>query len=996
MKSFIEKIIEDIPKQHLDNLRNCCYIFPTRRGKLMFQQLLSARFEEETFWSPYIMSIEDFMERMTYRKVTDDLTLLFELYDVYLQFDDIETTPFDSFDKFFPWGEILLKDFDEIDKYLVDASDIYQNIYDIKQLEAAIGVDEELTKAVEQFRSVVSVENKTVLLENFLRIWAIVGDVYTAFKAQLKKKKLAYEGMLYREILGKIKSPKHPMKGIQLIFCGFNALSNTEEEIFDYLLKREEAWVYWDADILYMENQWFEAGMFLRTYKEKWTMERSKWFIGDMMQTKKEIHIVSTVQHMAQVKIASKILKKTLDETDAPIEQTALVLANENLLMPMLYALPDNVMEANVTMGYPLQNTPLTHLVNSLFDLHSHQSGKNKIYFRTEDVSVFLNNAYVQSVLELKGASLSKWLHKYRKTYLFIEDIEEKLEGYPILLALFKVIHNSTQFIEMLIEFLKELFLHFTPEDYMQNIAEIDLDPDMVDADTPAVNLIVEATALEQDYIYLYIQHLNIFYDNVKVNIHRLNLALLKKMLQETLGTLKASFSGGTNKGLQVMGFLETRTLDFENLFILSANEGNLPMERKLNSYIPFSLRKAFKMPTFEEQDAIYAYHFYRLLQTTKKVVLIYDSELGGNNNERSRFIAQLLNAVKYSYNPNITITEKTYATAPPQVKQEQKAITVEKTASIMEHLRSRMYKKGNRPSTYKYFSPTALSTYIACPLQFYLKYVADLKETPDESTKIEANDFGNIVHKTLEHFYEPFKNEQLVKEKVAPLNKEETIVEHMNDALKEARLINETYTELQGKNVIAFTTIKQIINDVLNTDLESMPFKLHELETNSQMFDLNFDGEFYVGLNGTIDRVDEIEDLEGRTVRIVDYKTGEVKDKTLKMTEDVNEYIELLFTNTDYRYVFQAFYYSFLYWKANPSIPLKPGIYSLKETDKGVQMIPDTKASELFSTKELLEAFERRLKLLFQELMQADVAFKQTEDSANCRFCAYREICSL
>ncbi len=997
MKSFIQKIIEEIPADNLESLRQCCYVFPTRRGALMFDKLLAKRFPDETFWAPSIMSIENFVEFMTRRKVTDNLTLLFELYDVYLQLEDVEQNPFDTFDKFMPWGEILLKDFDEIDKYLVDAKDLYENIYDIREVEAVIGVDEEVGKAVEQFRSVVSVEEKTDLLKNFLRIWEIVGDVYTAFKQQLKEKKLAYEGMLYREILEKIKSGKHPLSKTQIYFCGFNALSNAEEVIYDHLLKKEMAWVYWDADVLYLNNKWFEAGMFVRYYKEKWTTERSKWFIGNMMQTPKNINIVGTVQQMAQVKVASGLLKKTLDETESDIAQTAVVLADENLLLPMLYALPNNVPEANVTMGYPLKNTPLATLVNSLFDLHINVSGKNKIYFKTADVTAFFNNSYVQSILKEKGVVFSKWMLQHRRNYVFIEDILERLEDFPILKKVFVKNEKPSEFLTLLRNFLKDLFIFFVPTEE-ESLIPLQMQSILTDEFGNIIEMENDMTfTIEQDFIYQFLFHLRVFVENIKSNFGRLSLTLIKKMFISILPNISASFSGKTNKGLQMMGFLETRTLDFENLFILSVNEGKLPTKRKLNSYIPYSLRKAFKMPTFEEQDAIYAYHFYRLLQTAKNVTLIYDLETDTKGaGERSRFIPQLLNSVKYTRNPNITIKEKTYSTLPPQSKQVREPINVSKTDTVLERLQERIYTKGNRPQTYKYFSPTALSTYINCPLEFYFKYVASLKETVDESTTIEATDLGNIVHQTLESLYKPLKNKVLQKEDITQLNDDTKIVGFMNDALKQAHLIHEDHNELEGKNVLTFQTIRQLIEDVLITDSKTKRLKLHELETTSQVFDLNFDGENCVGLSGTIDRVDEVENLEGRTIRIVDYKTGNVKDKNLKLPKNLEEYMDQVFGESEYRYTFQAFYYTFLYWKAHPNLPLQAGIYSLKETYKGVQLIPGDAEKMTFSIGQLLTAFEEKLKGLFQELLDTNMDFQQTENEDNCKYCVYREICGV
>jgi len=700
---------------------------------------------------------------------------------------------------------------------------------------------------------------------------------------------------------------------------------------------------------------------------------------------------------MAQVKVASTLLKEILEETEADLAQTAVVLADENFLLPMLYALPDNVTEANVTMGYPLKNTPLATLVNSLFDLHIGVSGKNKIYFKTADVALFFSNSYVQSVLKERGAIFSKWMLQHRRTYVFIDDIHERLVDFPILIKIFKKTEKPSEFLTLLRTFLKDLFIFFMPAEE-ERLVPVQPSQAILDPEGNFIEEEVEpAFSIEQDFIYQFLSHLREFVDNIKSNFSRLSLTLIKRMFTSILPNISASFSGKTNQGLQMMGFLETRTLDFENLFILAVNEGKLPTKRSLNSYIPYSLRKAFKMPTFEEQDAIYAYHFYRLLQTAKNITLIYDLETDSKGaGERSRFIAQLLNSVKYTKNSNITINERTYSTLPPKSNQARKPINVNKTDAVLERLQERIYTKGKRPQTYKYFSPTALSTYVNCPLEFYFKYVASLKESVDEATTIEATDLGNIVHQTLEHLYKPLKNKVLKKDDITQLQDDTKIIGFMNEALKQAHLVHEDHNELEGKNVLTFQTIKQLIEDVLVTDSKTKNLKLHELETTSQVFDLNFDGEHCVGLSGTIDRVDEVENLEGRTVRIVDYKTGQVKDQNLKHPKNLEEYMENVFTDSAYRYTFQAFYYTFLYWKANPSLPLQAGIYSLKDTQKGVQMIPSDVNSMSFSMTELLTAFEEKLKALFSKLMDKETPFKQTENEDNCKYCVYKEICGI
>ncbi len=993
MQTFIQQLAAEISDEELQVLRKRAYIFPTRRGVLLFTKELTKRSKNKTFWPPLIMSIQDFVEYVTRRKVSDPMTLLFELYEVYMQHDKDEHL--DTFDKFYAWGEVLLKDFDEIDKYLVDANALYEDIYEIKEIESWFGADEEAIQAIQQFRNVLSGEEKTHLQQKFLHIWQIVGEVYHAFKQRLRSKKLAYEGMLYRSLVNLFKENRDRTGLNEIYFCGFNALSNAEEEILDTLFEQKRAVAYWDVDKIYMENEWHEAGMFLRRYKEKWPTERSRWIEGDMLQDEKNVQIIQTIQSMGQTKIAADLLTKEIDATHIKEAKTVLVLADENLLLPSLYALPSNVTETNVTMGYPAFNNPLCQLMNLLIDLQINRSGKGEnSYYKNENINAFLKNPYIQNIAGDDYPVYYDWMLKNRRRYLGLEEIKETLTQDLIQTALEPQI-LAKDVLEHLIQIMRDLFEFYLKEhqnkaEKIQKLSPTEKIPELTTTEKPVENE-VEGNP-ELDFIFHFIKHLIDFQENIAPNIHKISIALLRRMLNENLKTLKIPFTGDAQKGLQIMGFLETRTLDFENLFILSVNEGQLPTERKINSFIPYNLRKTFSMPTFEEQDAIYCYHFYRLLQRAKKVYLIYDSEAKaqGTGGEKSRFIGQLSRLIKRRGNTSkIRIEEKMYGLPVPANTAQHTPIQVIKTPAIMEKLENYLYRKGKQKEDIQYFSPTAIGTYLDCSLRFYFRYIARLYELEDYSEHIEAVDLGDIVHQTMELLYRSFTHKTVTEEMLKPLLNEGLLTARIESILLEKKFIKESFKELTGRNMITFNIILKIVKSVVQKDIEYAPFIVHSVENRAKQEWIQINESTLVFLNGIIDRVDEPLNDEVKGLRIIDYKTGKVELFKQRKESD-EEYIEKYFADPRYKAGFQAYFYAWLYYKQNSTQNIKAGIYHLKEINKGIKMLRNNQLID----QSLLIHFEDLLREKLQELFNFDAPFVQTEDVTRCEFCTYKDIC--
>jgi len=998
MTGFTQQIINDLSENELVELQHSCYIFPTRRGGIHFENELAKKYTQQTFWAPGIMDIADFVEEVIGRKKTDDMTLLFELYDVYLQFDDT----IESFEKFYPWGEIILKDFDEIDKYLVDAQALYQNILEIKEIEAMFGANEEALSAVQNFRKVLNVDEQSELLSRFLSVWKVVGEVYIAYRERLYEKDLAYEGMLYRELVTKIAAQKDNIGYQRYIFCGFNALSNAEEAIFDSLASQERAIFYWDADKLMLENEWHETGYFLRKYKQKWDEHISRWVITDMVKTEKKINIMEAPKNMAQVKAVGNILNKLIDQEGFELEQSVVVLADENLLFPMLYALPEKIVRLNVSIGYPAVSSHLVHLINNLFELHI---TRRKKYFRADLIARLCASGYLQLIASDEINDLRILLLENRKTYLSLDE-ESKLGSIinnTILLGLFKETKTADEFLKLLNEFLTELFSFFIRKKEVapgaEGLTEEEKNTRFIEEDIAKLPY-----REELDFIFEVIKHLFQFRDHLSDHLPKIDLKMLFRMFNERITQLKIPFTGETDVGLQMMGFLETRTLDFENLIILSVNEGQLPTERKLNSYIPYSLRKGFQMPTFEEQDAIYAYHFYRLLQRTKKAYLLFDGESGGKGSkERSRYLSQLERmAAIQPPDGKFTVTSWLIGTEGIEIPETPLPIVVDKTPEVLEKLarfiqkevtNNEVKKEGEEEEKNHAFSPTSLTAYIKCPLQFYFNYLAELKEKKDFTQEIEANDLGNIVHQVLENLYKPYGDKEISKEIVKELAKPWRIKKEAERILRDkTKLVEKDAADLTGKNIVTFNIILQLVEKVLENDIQTAPFVIHGLEI-KKTHTLNVDGK-KMDLQGTIDRVDQLlDDNLQQNVRIIDYKTGKVtfSDKKTNI-EELDDFLTKHFTDPKLSAPFQACYYAYLYHQTQPQKALQTGIFALKESSKGVQLLNKDNSS---FTSEFYLVFEEKLKNLLREMMNPDIPFVQTEDEKNCIYCTFKEICN-
>lgn len=944
MKSFHHSLVDRIRVEDLPSLKDHCYVFPTKRGGVFFKQYLLRSFKGENFFLPAILSIEEFVEKLSHRTITDELTLLFELFKIYQKRDKNL-----DFDRFYAWGRIILKDYDEIDRYMADAKKIYLGLQELKEIEHVFGFNDELRDIVANFRSITDKQEKTKLLTEFLKIWEAVGQVHGQFQQVLVEKQLCYGGILYRQLAENIgeSSFEHPFKFYHI--CGFNALSRSEETIFDQLVSKGIGQLYWDADVLYMHDKKEEAGNFLRAYRDKWP--DSVWMIEDSLATDKTVSIAAVPQSVGQAHIGAQLLAAGAEKGWRP-EQTAIVLADEKLLLPVLYALPFNDHRVNVTMGYPVKFTVAYDLVDSYLELYRksvYEGGEILVYLY--DLKPLLSNAYLSLMQPKLYETVINWSIREKKTRVSLDELQAQLES-PHIKALLSAKPTWESLFEAITKYLTQVFYHFKQS---------------------------EENPVDQEFIYFFLREFNKIGQYLTERSEKLSLKLTKKIVREHFKAAKIPFEGEPVEGFQIMGFLETRTLDFKNVIILSANEGKIPAQRSMNTYIPYALRRAFELPTFEEQDAIYAYHFKRLLQRAENVHFTYDAEVSKDSSgERSRFILQQL--LKYESRPNITISEQQYTGKLRPVDLTEQVISVPKSPLVLANMQR--YVAGSQEA--KFMSPTSLTTYITCPLRFYFQYVLRIRETEDVEEDIDARNFGIVVHRVLELLYQPWLKKEIGADEIKGLEK--LVEAKVQEVLREEKIVQDNQ-KLVGKDVLTQRIMQRLVLKILQYDQEHAPLTITGLEREDLSYEILLADGKAVKLSGVVDRIDEKHGI----TRIVDYKTGKVKlASTTLMKKAVDEYIESYFQDPDLKSGFQGYFYGLL-GKPIISGDFQVGILGMRQLNQGIQWLQQGRPVR----PEIMEEFEIRLQTLVKEIFDPSVAFTQTDDVKRCGYCPYNRICN-
>ena len=948
VSTFLEEIIEDLVKDQVE-WNTTTLVFPNKRAGLFFRKYLQIHIEDSIV-SPAIYSLEEFVLSFSDSVLSDQLSLVFDLFEVYKKINPRA----ESFDRFYYWGEMLLRDFEDIDQHLVDPKQLFKGVHDQKELEENFRfLDPEHIKVIQSFWSsfLPKASNQQI---QFLRLWEVLHKVYEEFNQKLKSRDEGYKGMLYREVLSFLDLKVKRWEGGRLVFAGFNALTRVEEEIIKFFVREEEADLFWDYDDYYLDDQLQEAGNFLRKYREDQILGRSfsKQPVDNFNRQEKEFKAIGVPLKIGQTKVTGNLIT---EESGLIDEKTVVVMADEGMLFPLLNSIPPVVNDINVTMGFPLRHTPLYSLLQAVLELQQNIRP-------VKDGSAYFYYRHVLSVLR----------HPY-----IIEEYGEPVKQIADRIEKFNKVYVSNVWLKEYDPFFEQIFIPIDNEKLPAYVESILLR--IVDHD---------ADSLEKEYIFHFLKQLRRLSDLLQDRGLKLEMEVFLKLFRQIMQNLRLPFSGEPLKGLQVMGILETRNLDFDNVIVLSMNEGSWPLENRSSSFIPFNIRKAFELPTYDQQEGIYAYLFYRLLQRCKRAWFLYNTEEDFNlRGEVSRYIRQLDLESGYKVEHQLLNMPVNIVPAVP--------ITIQKSVEVMEGLAH--YTLGVENP--KRLTPSALNIYLDCRLKFYFRYIAKLYEPEEVKEEIDPGSFGNILHLTMELLYGNFTEEKghnhVSVSDVEELRKQ--LPEIVEQAFrKHYGLISEQDFKFEGRNIIARSIILKFANAILDKDMAYAPFDVIGLEAGERegfALELQIDLKTTVALKGIIDRVD----LKNETVRVIDYKTG--RDE--KKAEDLHS----LFDRDDKKRnkaAMQVLYYALMFHRSYPEMnyPITPGIFNSRELfsdafDVKLKMLNDKgRYSQVWDARPLLSEFESELSGLLREIFDPRVSFDQTDDVKKCRWCPYKGIC--
>ncbi len=940
MEYFLEKVAQTLLEEHGEQVGHLLVVLPNRRAGLFLKKHL-IRIAGKNLFAPRILSISDFIEELCPLEVADNITLLFELYHVY---KEIEGDAAESFDHFSKWGPVLLNDFNEINSYLLDDQLVYANLRQIKSIENWSLGAEDLT------------ENQ----ENYLAFYHKLPAFYERFCARLLHQQKCFPGYAYRWVAENLQTLLPEMHSQKVYFVGFNALSTAEQRILSGMCHAQKARLFWDADRYYLRQHKHEAGTFLRQYQKNQNLP-FEWIGNDFATSEKNIHIIGVPGHAGQAKLAGDLLANQIPEKQQ--QNTALVLAEEALLLPVLNALPKAVEKVNVTMGYPLKNTPMQSLFDAIFTLHENVSRmgqqRHGAKFYHNDVIKLFHHPYVKRMMERKGQRnvsdcITAEIMERNKVFLSMEEMDAFFDDPDISTLLDRVRYLFKPLLRVPQDVLEMLFLT---------------------TDQLRIFLITtrKKTHLELEYVFHYTRILKRLQALSDQYAFFSGLHGFRSLFQQITAASSLDFYGEPLQGLQIMGLLETRALDFENVILLSVNENTLPGAKADSSFIPYDLRKHFKLPAYTEKDAVYAYHFYRLIQRAKNVWLIYNTQTDDfGSGERSRFIAQLLHELP-KINPKIKMDQQVLATPVKVHRPKEFEVPKDQTA----HARLNLLFAGG-------LSPTALTTFVNCPLDFYYKYILSLREANAVEETIEASSFGVFVHQTLEQLYQPFTGQFIRADDV------QQMVPKVAATLEAAFEGLYSDDEMRyGKNFLAYRVALGFIERFLDREIhflealevqgESLKILALEEKLLTELTVETKSGTQKVCIRGNADRIDQV----GGITRIIDYKTGRVKANDLKLATTAEITHDIKFQKP-----FQILMYALMYRKNFPEDQgrLQSGILSFRALEEG--LINAEIDGEHLLTPQHLNDFEAELHQLIRRIADPDVPFRHVPDSTWCTFC--------
>ena len=957
MESFLKLVAADLYKHTEGNLAHTAVVFPNKRAGLFFNEYL-AQESESPIWSPAYVSISELFRSLSPWEVGDPVKLVCELYKIFRR----ETQSTETLDDFYFWGEMLISDFDDADKNKVDTDELFSNLQDLRNImDDYTFIDDEQEEAIRQFFQNFSIERRTALKERFISLWDVLGNIYKGFRESLASQNIAYEGMMYRHVIEHLDVDKLPYE--KYVFVGFNVLNKVEHTLFTQLKDAGKAVFYWDYDEFYMkENRQavtHEAGEFIRRNLRDFPSPLSGELFKNLSKPK-EVHYIASSTENAQARYLPQWIRNNLT---TPEKETAVVLCNEALLQPVLHSLPAEVKHVNITMGFPLSQTPVYSFLIALLELHTHGFNFKSGRYTFQSVVTLLKHPYTRQ-LTGQAELLEKELTRNNRFY----PLPGELGKDEFLTRLFTPLSGNLNLCIRLSETLQQV-----AGIYQANTSGTE--------DTDAFN------QLYRESLFKAYTTINRFRTLIEEDELTVQSETFRRLLVKVLSTTNIPFHGEPAIGMQVMGVLETRNLDFRHLVLLSVNEGQLPKSGGDSSFIPYNLRKAFGMTTIEHKIAVYAYYFYRLLQRAERITLMYNTSSDGlNRGEWSRFMLQFL--IEWPH----PITRQFLEAG--QSPQGTSSITVEKTPDVMRQMQSLFDVRANPKAK---FSPSALNYYLDCPLKFYYRYVAGLSAPDEVSAEIDSATFGSIFHYAAEHIYKDLTTHGKVINKEALetlLRNEVKLQDYVDTAFKKLffNVPQNEKPEYNGVQLINSAVIARYLKQLLQNDLRYAPFTFiaSEMEVDEPIDIQTPKGVIKSRIGGIIDRMDS----KDGTLRIVDYKTGG--------DADTPPHVESLFIPDKKRsnYVFQTFLYAAIMCRKQPTMKIAPALlYIHRAATETYSLV--IQMGEPRKPKEAVEDFSKyekeyreRLQGLLEEIFNPEKSFTQTEIIEKCTYCDFKALC--
>lgn len=957
MESFLKLVAADLYKHTKGNLAHTAVVFPNKRAGLFFNEYL-AQESDSPIWSPAYVSISELFRSLSPWEVGDPVKLVCELYKIFRR----ETQSTETLDDFYFWGEMLISDFDDADKNKVDTDKLFSNLQDLRNImDDYTFIDDEQEEAIRQFFQNFSIERRTALKERFISLWDVLGNIYKGFRESLASQNIAYEGMMYRHVIEHLDVDKLPYE--KYVFVGFNVLNKVEHTLFTQLKDAGKAVFYWDYDEFYMkENRQavtHEAGEFIRRNLRDFPSPLSGELFKNLSKPK-EVHYIASSTENAQARYLPQWIRNNLT---TPEKETAVVLCNEALLQPVLHSLPAEVKHVNITMGFPLSQTPVYSFLIALLELHTHGFNFKSGRYTFQSVVTLLKHPYTRQ-LTGQAELLEKELTRNNRFY----PLPGELGKDEFLTRLFTPLSGNLNLCIRLSETLQQV-----AGIYQANTSGTE--------DTDAFN------QLYRESLFKAYTTINRFRTLIEEDELTVQSETFRRLLVKVLSATNIPFHGEPAIGMQVMGVLETRNLDFRHLVLLSVNEGQLPKSGGDSSFIPYNLRKAFGMTTIEHKIAVYAYYFYRLLQRAERITLMYNTSSDGlNRGEWSRFMLQFL--IEWPH----PITRQFLEAG--QSPQGTSPITVEKTPDVMRRMQSLFDVRANPKAK---FSPSALNYYLDCPLKFYYRYVAGLSAPDEVSAEIDSATFGSIFHYAAEHIYKDLTTHGKVINKEALetlLRNEVKLQDYVDTAFKKLffNVPQNEKPEYNGIQLINSAVIARYLKKLLQNDLRYAPFTFiaSEMEVDEPIDIQTPKGVIKSRIGGIIDRMDS----KDGTLRIVDYKTGG--------DADTPPHVESLFIPDKKRsnYVFQTFLYAAIMCRKQPTMKIAPALLYIHRAATETYS-PVIQMGEPRKPKEAVEDFSKyekeyreRLQGLLEEIFNPEKSFTQTEIIEKCTYCDFKALC--